>query len=158
MFEVLLPFPELRVGWGLDLHWSAIAASEAGGSASSTRPRSVTGCGGSPPRTTVRDAVAEARTFLAERPVHNGRGPADPCHASVLVVNVLIVAEYYPRAADPVNGVWAHRQALAARAAGADVRVLVLHRPLPPLSAVRRADLRRGVAVIRQSPRPSWTG
>src|SRR5205807_9961343 len=24
-FGVLLPFPELRSGWGLDLHWSAIA-------------------------------------------------------------------------------------------------------------------------------------
>ena len=25
-FDVLLPFPELRVGWGLDAHWSAVAA------------------------------------------------------------------------------------------------------------------------------------
>jgi redox-sensitive bicupin YhaK (pirin superfamily) len=41
-------------------------------------------------------------------------------------VRVAVVAEYYPRAADPVLGVWAHRQALAARDAGADVRVLVL--------------------------------
>jgi hypothetical protein len=24
-FEVLLPFPELRFGWGLDVHWSAVA-------------------------------------------------------------------------------------------------------------------------------------
>ncbi len=24
-FETLLPFPELRFGWGLELHWSAIA-------------------------------------------------------------------------------------------------------------------------------------
>jgi GT2 family glycosyltransferase len=24
-FEALLPFPELRAGWGLDLHWSAVA-------------------------------------------------------------------------------------------------------------------------------------
>jgi hypothetical protein len=24
-FDVLLPFPELRVGWGLDLYWSAVA-------------------------------------------------------------------------------------------------------------------------------------
>jgi glycosyltransferase involved in cell wall biosynthesis len=49
-------------------------------------------------------------------------------------MRVLVVAEYYPRAADPVLGVWAHRQALAARDAGADVEVLVLHRPIPPLS------------------------
>jgi teichuronic acid biosynthesis glycosyltransferase TuaC len=57
-------------------------------------------------------------------------------------VRVAIVAEYYPRAHDPVLGVWAHRQALAARDAGADVRVLVLERPLPPLAAVKRRDLR----------------
>jgi glycosyltransferase involved in cell wall biosynthesis len=57
-------------------------------------------------------------------------------------VRVAVVAEYYPRADDPVLGVWAHRQALAARDAGAEVRVLVLQRPLPPLAAVKRADLR----------------
>ncbi|HEV7807735.1 MAG TPA: glycosyltransferase [Solirubrobacteraceae bacterium] len=52
-------------------------------------------------------------------------------------MRVAVVAEFYPRAADPVLGVWAHRQAIAARDAGADVRVLVLHRPLPPLAALR---------------------
>lgn len=56
-------------------------------------------------------------------------------------MRVAIVAEYYPRAADPVFGVWAHRQAMAARDAGADVRVLVLHRPVPPLAALRARDL-----------------
>jgi glycosyltransferase involved in cell wall biosynthesis len=65
-------------------------------------------------------------------------------------VKALIVAEYYPRAGDPVGGIWAHRQTLAARDAGADVRVLVLHRPLPPLSAVRAADVGRALSVIRQ--------
>src|SRR5437764_1399560 len=44
-------------------------------------------------------------------------------------MKVAIVAEFYPRAADPVLGWWAHAQAVAARDAGADVRVLVLHRP-----------------------------
>ena len=34
-------------------------------------------------------------------------------------MKVAVVAEYYPRAADPVLGIWAHRQALAARAATA---------------------------------------
>jgi glycosyltransferase involved in cell wall biosynthesis len=53
-------------------------------------------------------------------------------------VKVAIVAEYYPRRRDPVLGIWAHRQALAAREAGADVRVLVLERPVPPSSALRR--------------------
>jgi glycosyltransferase involved in cell wall biosynthesis len=48
-----------------------------------------------------------------------------------------VVAEYYPRRRDPVLGVWAHRQALAARDAGAEVRVLALERPVPPASALR---------------------
>lgn len=65
-------------------------------------------------------------------------------------MRVAIVAEYYPRANDPVLGVWAHRQALAARDAGADVRVLVLERPLPPLAAVKRADLAAARSVLRQ--------
>ncbi len=65
-------------------------------------------------------------------------------------MRVLVLAEYYPRAADPVLGVWAHRQALAARDAGAEVRVLVLHRPVPPASALRAADAGRGLAPLRQ--------
>jgi len=52
-------------------------------------------------------------------------------------VRVAIVAEYYPRRADPTLGVWAHRQALATRDAGADVEVFVLHRP-------------RSLALLRQ--------
>jgi glycosyltransferase involved in cell wall biosynthesis len=52
-------------------------------------------------------------------------------------MRVVVVAEYYPRPHDPVSGVWAHRQALAARDAGAEVRVLVLDRPLPPAAALR---------------------
>jgi teichuronic acid biosynthesis glycosyltransferase TuaC len=48
------------------------------------------------------------------------------------VVRALVVAEFYPRAHDPVLGIWAHRQAVAARDAGADVRVAVLYRPIPP--------------------------
>jgi teichuronic acid biosynthesis glycosyltransferase TuaC len=47
------------------------------------------------------------------------------------------VAEYYPRRRDPVLGIWAHRQALAVQAAGAEVRVLALERPVPPLAAIR---------------------
>jgi teichuronic acid biosynthesis glycosyltransferase TuaC len=45
---------------------------------------------------------------------------------------VAVVAEFYPSQSDPVLGIWAHRQALAARDAGAEVRVLVLHRLVPP--------------------------
>jgi glycosyltransferase involved in cell wall biosynthesis len=54
-------------------------------------------------------------------------------------VRVAVVAEFYPSHRDPVLGIWTHRQALAARDAGADVRVLVLHRLVPP-----RASLARG--------------
>jgi glycosyltransferase involved in cell wall biosynthesis len=52
-------------------------------------------------------------------------------------MKVVVVAEYYPRAADPTLGIWAHHQTKAARDAGADVRVIVLHRPVPPLATVR---------------------
>ena len=73
-------------------------------------------------------------------------------------MRVAIVAEYYPRAADPVLGVWAHRQALAARDAGADVRVLVLHRPVPSKAALRRRDPKELVAPLRQPLRSELDG
>src|SRR6188472_2854001 len=69
-------------------------------------------------------------------------------------MRVAIVAEYYPRSADPVLGVWAHRQALAARDAGADVRVLVLHRPVPP-RATRLRDAPRALRTMASQPRRS---
>ena len=69
-----------------------------------------------------------------------------------MAVRALIVAEYYPRAGDPVRGVWAHRQALAASDAGAEVRVLVLHRPVPPRAALRRGDM---AAVGRELRQPA---
>jgi glycosyltransferase involved in cell wall biosynthesis len=50
-------------------------------------------------------------------------------------VKVAVVSEFYPRRGDPVLGVWAHRQALATREAGADMRVVVLHRVVPPRSS-----------------------
>jgi teichuronic acid biosynthesis glycosyltransferase TuaC len=52
-------------------------------------------------------------------------------------VKIAVVAEFYPSRRDPVLGVWAHRQALAAREAGAEVQVLVLHRLIPPRAALR---------------------
>jgi len=51
-------------------------------------------------------------------------------------VKVAVVSEFYPSVRDPVLGVWAHRQALAAREAGVEVRVLVLHRLVPPRAAL----------------------
>lgn len=68
------------------------------------------------------------------------------------------MAEYYPRAADPVLGVWAHRQALAARDAGAELRVLVLHRPVPPLAALRARDAAALTAPLRQRLRDRLDG
>jgi teichuronic acid biosynthesis glycosyltransferase TuaC len=69
-------------------------------------------------------------------------------------MRVAVVAEFYPRAGDPVLGVWAHRQAIAARDAGADVRVLVLHRPLPPLAALRGGPAGAAAAAARAAAQP----
>ncbi len=52
-------------------------------------------------------------------------------------MRVAVLAEFYPHRGDPVLGVWAHRQALAAQAAGAEVHVLVLRRLVPPQAALR---------------------
>jgi hypothetical protein len=68
VFDTLLPFPPLRTGWGLDAHWSAIAAEHGW-------PIGVIDA--TPIRHGLRliassydrgDAIAEARTFLAGRP------------------------------------------------------------------------------------------
>jgi glycosyltransferase involved in cell wall biosynthesis len=77
-------------------------------------------------------------------------------------VRVAVVAEWYPSPGDPVLGIWAHRQAVAARDAGAEVRVLALRRPIPPLSVARQlldlppamAPLGRWIAGARRSLRP----
>ncbi|MGH2867352.1 MAG: glycosyltransferase, partial [Solirubrobacteraceae bacterium] len=73
-------------------------------------------------------------------------------------MKVLVVAEYYPRAHEPVLGIWAHRQALATRDAGVQVRVLVLHRPLPPLAAVRRGDVSAVRRALAQPARAELDG
>ncbi len=72
-------------------------------------------------------------------------------------MRVVVVAEFYPRAADPVLGVWAHRQAMAARDAGAEVQVLVLHRPVPPARSLRERDW-RALRVLRQPRRAVLDG
>jgi glycosyltransferase involved in cell wall biosynthesis len=63
-------------------------------------------------------------------------------------VRVAVVAEFYPRAADPVLGIWAHRQALAVRDAGAQVTVFVLHRLVPPAADFTPRALR---SLLRQA-------
>jgi teichuronic acid biosynthesis glycosyltransferase TuaC len=68
---------------------------------------------------------------------------------------VAVVAEFYPSVRDPVLGVWAHRQALAARDAGAEVRVLVLQRLVPPRSSLAAgpAAAARALAELVREPR-----
>jgi glycosyltransferase involved in cell wall biosynthesis len=77
-------------------------------------------------------------------------------------MRVAVVAEWYPSPADPVLGIWAHRQAQATQAAGAEVRVLAMRRPVPPLAAARvlapphpdAGPLRAWAAGVRPSLAP----
>ena len=65
----LLPFPELRYGWGLDLHWAALAGRArlaAGRGGRAARPPRVRAWW--PPRYSREDAEDEAARFLADRP------------------------------------------------------------------------------------------
>jgi hypothetical protein len=63
----LLPFPGLRFGWGLDLHWAALAAERGWrlGVVDATPVRHESATVGSSYRTA--DARAEAASFLADR-------------------------------------------------------------------------------------------
>lgn len=78
-------------------------------------------------------------------------------------MRVAVVAEWYPSPGDPVHGWWAHRQAIATRDAGAEVRVLALRRPVPPLSVARelarapwdQKPLRRWLADARAALKPT---
>jgi GT2 family glycosyltransferase len=67
-FPILLPFPDLRMGWGLDVHWAALAREHAWRcgvtDAVSIRHRAAPAAAGY----AREEAVAEARAFLAERP------------------------------------------------------------------------------------------
>jgi teichuronic acid biosynthesis glycosyltransferase TuaC len=67
---------------------------------------------------------------------------------------VAIVAEFYPSRRDPVMGIWAHRQALAARDAGAEVRVVVLHRVVPPRTALAEGVREAGAAFAEMAGEP----
>lgn len=69
-------------------------------------------------------------------------------------MKVLVIAEFYPSRRDPVMGVWAHRQALAARDAGADLRVLVLHRIVPPRSSLAAGPAAAVAALAQRAREP----
>jgi glycosyltransferase involved in cell wall biosynthesis len=75
--------------------------------------------------------------------------------ASARGPRVAVIAEFYPSRRDPVLGVWAHRQALAAQQAGADVRVIVLHRLVPPRAALAAGprEAARSIAALLREPR-----
>ncbi|HEX3518480.1 MAG TPA: glycosyltransferase family A protein [Solirubrobacteraceae bacterium] len=67
-FPVLLPFPELRMGWGLDVHWAALAREHGwrcGVVDAVSIKHLVAPAAAAYPR---EAAVAEARSFLARRP------------------------------------------------------------------------------------------
>jgi GT2 family glycosyltransferase len=72
-FPALLPFPELRMGWGLDSHWAALARAEGWRcgvlDAVSIRHRAAPAADAY----SREDALAEARAFLAERPYLGAR-------------------------------------------------------------------------------------
>ena len=67
VFDTLLPFPALRMGWGLDAHWGAVAQERGwrAGIVDATPILHTTPVGGGYERAA---AVAEAQAFLAERP------------------------------------------------------------------------------------------
>jgi hypothetical protein len=67
-FPALLPFPDLRYGWGLDLHWAALA--EAAGWPVGVIDATPVGHALRPAASTYPRAAAveEARAFLAGRP------------------------------------------------------------------------------------------
>jgi GT2 family glycosyltransferase len=67
-FSTLLPFPELRMGWGLDVHWAAVAGERGwpiGVVDATPVGHTLRPAGETYPR---RQAVAEARRFLEGRP------------------------------------------------------------------------------------------
>jgi hypothetical protein len=78
VLAALRPFPELRFGWGLDLHWAAVAGERGWrlGIVDALPVRhehaAVAGTYSS------RDAIEEARAFLAERPFVDSTTASEP--------------------------------------------------------------------------------
>jgi len=72
-FPILLPFPELRMGWGLDVHWAALAREH--GWRCGVLDAVAIGHRVAPAAAGYAraEAVAEARSFLAERPYLSAR-------------------------------------------------------------------------------------
>jgi GT2 family glycosyltransferase len=72
-FATLLPFPDLRMGWGLDVHWAALAREHGWRcgivDATAIRHRAAPAASDY----ARGDAIAEARSFLAQRPYLNAQ-------------------------------------------------------------------------------------
>lgn len=72
-FATLLPFPPLRMGWGLDAHWAALAQ-EHGWRCGVTDAVAIRHRAAPAAEAYSREAaIAEARAFLAERPYVSGQ-------------------------------------------------------------------------------------
>ncbi len=93
-FATLLPFPELRMGWGLDAHWGALAR-EHGWRCGVTDAVAIRHRAAPAADAYSREAaISEARTFLAGRPyvradeakrtvrAHRGLAPAPAANAA----------------------------------------------------------------------------
>jgi GT2 family glycosyltransferase len=75
-FPILLPFPALRMGWGLDVHWAALAR-ERGWRCGIVDAVSIGHTVAPAAAEYAREeAVAEARAFLAQRPYLSAREAA----------------------------------------------------------------------------------
>jgi hypothetical protein len=70
-FSTLLPFPDLRMGWGLDLHWAALAREH--GWRCGVIDAVAIGHRAAPAASAYsrEQALAEARSFLERRPYVN---------------------------------------------------------------------------------------
>jgi GT2 family glycosyltransferase len=64
----LLPFPELRMGWGLDAHWAALAAEHGWRCGVIDAVAILHAAAPAGTAYSRREALSEAQTFLAERP------------------------------------------------------------------------------------------
>ena len=72
-FPVVLPFPELRMGWGLDAHWAAVAREQDWRCGVIDAVSIRHGAAPVADAYSREAALAEARSFLAERPYLSAR-------------------------------------------------------------------------------------
>ena len=150
------------MGWGLDLHWAALAREHGWRCGVHRRRRDPPPRGARRARLLARAGDRRGARVPRRAPLPDrARGRAHPRHPPPLVSahgserpRVAVVAEFYPSQRDPVLGVWAHRQALAARDAGAEVRVLVLHRLVPPRASLSAGAGGAGSALARSRAEP----